>query len=155
MAGIRLAPTYPRFGETSCNRAPGCFLLCPGEHHGGNTSSEEMGADAVEVDVHLTYDGVPVVIHDREVDRTTTGSGSVVDLTFDELKKLDAGSWISKRFRNERIPSPKGSKFDVPYVPGEGLDHIGFAVENVEEKFRELVAKGAEPTEIDPVSTEG
>lgn len=40
-------------------------------------------------------------------------------------------------------------------MSGEGLDHIGFAVENVEEKFGELVVKGAEPTEIDPASMDG
>ena len=39
---------------------------------------------------------------------------------------------------------PPGSQFSPPYVPGEGLDHIGFLVVNLNEKFRELVAKGVE-----------
>ena len=51
----------------------------------------EMGADAVEVDVRLSADGVPVVIHDEIVDRTTNGSGRVADMTLQELRELDAG----------------------------------------------------------------
>lgn len=61
--------------------------------------------EGVELDVHLSKDGVPVVIHDEAVDRTTDGAGFVKDLTFDELKELDAGSWFSEEFRGERIPS--------------------------------------------------
>jgi len=48
-------------------------------------------ADYVEVDVRLSRDGVPVVIHDATVDRTTDGAGTVRDLTLRELKTLDAG----------------------------------------------------------------
>jgi len=50
---------------------------------------------------------------------------------------------------------PKGSKYDVPYSPGEGLDHVGFVVSDVAKKYRELLTKGASPTEITPESTEG
>jgi glycerophosphoryl diester phosphodiesterase len=49
------------------------------------------GADGVELDVHLSADGVPVVIHDENVARTTNGSGSVHDLTVAQLQALDAG----------------------------------------------------------------
>ncbi len=47
--------------------------------------------NALEVDIHITRDGVPVVIHDETVDRTTNGQGRVCDLTLAELKVLDAG----------------------------------------------------------------
>ncbi len=50
---------------------------------------------------------------------------------------------------------PKGSPYAVPYVPGEGLDHIGFEVDNVEEKFEEFLTKGVRPTDIDPWASEG
>lgn len=59
-----------------------------------------MGADAVEVDVHLSKDGHIVVIHDATVDRTTDGNGRVADLTLEELKSLDAG-------KGESIPTLK------------------------------------------------
>ncbi len=51
----------------------------------------EMGADALELDVHLTADGELAVIHDETLDRTTDGSGPVVCKTMDELRRLDAG----------------------------------------------------------------
>jgi len=58
----------------------------------------ELGADMVEMDVHLCATGEPVVIHDETVDRTTDGSGRVRDLSLDELKALDAGD-------GERVPT--------------------------------------------------
>lgn len=65
----------------------------------------QIGVDLVEVDIHLTADGVPVVIHDMTVDRTTNGSGPVDTLTLAEVRKLDAGSWFDASFRRERIPT--------------------------------------------------
>ena len=46
------------------------------------------GADIVEIDVHLTADGVPVLMHDSTVDRTTNGTGKVSDFTLEEIKQL-------------------------------------------------------------------
>jgi glycerophosphoryl diester phosphodiesterase len=51
----------------------------------------DLGADAVELDVHLSRDGIPVVIHDHTVERTTNGHGVVAQMTVHELKELDAG----------------------------------------------------------------
>lgn len=62
-----------------------------------------LGADAVEVDVHLSRDGVPVVIHDATVDRTTNGSGRVADLTVAELQSLDARGPF-RNLASARIP---------------------------------------------------
>jgi glycerophosphoryl diester phosphodiesterase len=55
-------------------------------------ASVEAGADWLEFDVRVTRDGVLVVLHDETVDRTTDGTGNVWDLTFDELRALDAGA---------------------------------------------------------------
>ncbi|MFC4068012.1 glycerophosphodiester phosphodiesterase [Actinoplanes subglobosus] len=63
------------------------------------------GATVVEFDVRVTRDGVPVVIHDRTVDRTTDGHGRVWDLTYDEVAALDAGSWFGAGFSGLRVPS--------------------------------------------------
>jgi glycerophosphoryl diester phosphodiesterase len=52
----------------------------------------ELGVTGIELDVHLSADGVPVVIHDETVDRTTDGHGAVADLTVTQLKALDAGN---------------------------------------------------------------
>ncbi|WBL13673.1 glycerophosphodiester phosphodiesterase [Sutcliffiella sp. NC1] len=52
--------------------------------------AKKVGADGIELDVQLSSDGVPVVIHDEKVDRTTDGSGFVKDKTMEELKQLNA-----------------------------------------------------------------
>jgi glycerophosphoryl diester phosphodiesterase len=56
-----------------------------------------------EIDVRLTKDGRHVVVHDDTVNATTNGIGKVSDLTVDELKILDAGSWFAARFAGSRL----------------------------------------------------
>lgn len=65
----------------------------------------DLGAPAVECDVHLTADGVPVIIHDATLDRTTSGSGSVAAHTYEQIRTLDAGAWLDGRFAGERVPA--------------------------------------------------
>jgi glycerophosphoryl diester phosphodiesterase len=65
----------------------------------------EMGAHGVELDAKLSADGEVVVIHDATVDRTTTGSGRVDQLTLAQLRELDAGAYFSARQAGERIPT--------------------------------------------------
>ena len=64
-----------------------------------------QGVDLLELDVHLCASGEVVVMHDARVDRTTDGTGRVVDLTLAQLKALDAGSWFDPRFAGQRIPT--------------------------------------------------
>src|SRR5207247_1736958 len=64
-----------------------------------------LGVDAVECDVHLSADGVPVVIHDHTLDRTTDGRGPVRDHTLEQLKRLDAGAWRGAEFAGQRLPT--------------------------------------------------
>ena len=64
----------------------------------------EAGADGIENDVHLTKDGVPVIIHDELVDRTTNGKGYVKDYTYEELSRLDA-SYIFPEYGVLHIPT--------------------------------------------------
>ena len=59
----------------------------------------------VEFDVHLAADGVPIIIHDTTVDRTTNGTGKVAEKSLAQLQSLDAGSWFHPRFSQERIPT--------------------------------------------------
>jgi len=63
------------------------------------------GADGLELDIHLSRDGIPVVIHDETLDRTTDGQGQVGDKNWPQLQMLDAGSWFSPDFAGELIPS--------------------------------------------------
>lgn len=63
-----------------------------------------VGADWIEVDLHVSGDGTPTVIHDQSVDRTTDGSGAVGKLDDDTLSRLDAGSWAGPGFAGQRLP---------------------------------------------------
>src|SRR5688572_33314492 len=63
----------------------------------------EQGADGIELDVHLTRDGQPVVIHDFTLERTTDGAGAVAARTTREIKRLDAGAWREPRFEGQRV----------------------------------------------------
>jgi glycerophosphoryl diester phosphodiesterase len=58
----------------------------------------EMGATMLELDVHLSRDGHPVVLHDPDLSRTTGGAGHVSEWDLDDIRRLDAG-------RGERVPT--------------------------------------------------
>lgn len=58
----------------------------------------------IELDVQLSADGIPVVIHDDKLNRTTGTKGYVGDRTAAELQELDAGRWFGRSFAGERIP---------------------------------------------------
>jgi glycerophosphoryl diester phosphodiesterase len=64
----------------------------------------DEGVPAVECDIQRTRDGRVVVIHDQAVDRTTDGSGAVAALTYEELRRLDAGRWFAPEFAGTRVP---------------------------------------------------
>jgi glycerophosphoryl diester phosphodiesterase len=80
-------------------------------------NSVALGVDAIELDLRGSRDGIPVVMHDPTVDRTTNGKGAVADLALTELKRLDAGSRVVKMFRNERIPTYEEALLLVSRTP--------------------------------------
>jgi glycerophosphoryl diester phosphodiesterase len=65
----------------------------------------EQGAVGIELDVHRSKDGYPVIVHDFTIDETTNGEGEVTKKTLAELKTLDAGSWFSDEFVGVRVPT--------------------------------------------------
>lgn len=67
--------------------------------------AHELGADGIELDVQLTRDKIPVVLHDDTVERTTNGKGRVCDLTVAEIARLDAGTWKTEDYRGESVPT--------------------------------------------------
>lgn len=85
-------------------------------HRGGGTlapentlaairKAAELGFDGVEFDVMLSSDGVPVLIHDETLERTTNGRGSVAATPFAKLASLDAGAWFGPEHRGEPLPT--------------------------------------------------
>ena len=71
-----------------------------------------QGADGIELDVRLSSDGVPVVIHDARLDRTTSGHGWVSAYSVSALKRLDAGSWF-----NRKNPANAQRRFEALRIP--------------------------------------
>jgi len=71
-----------------------------------------QGANGVEFDVHVSSDGVPVVIHDARLDRTTSGHGWVREHRARVLRRLDAGSWFNRRF-----PSRARERYLGAHIP--------------------------------------
>jgi glycerophosphoryl diester phosphodiesterase len=65
----------------------------------------EQRADWLELDVQQTKDGQLVVFHDLRMERTTNGRGALRDLTLDEVRQLDAGSWYGSQFAGEKVPT--------------------------------------------------
>lgn len=63
------------------------------------------GIDMIELDVRLAGDDEVIVLHDRTLQRTTTGNGPARRYSVSELKTYDAGSWFDAAFRDERIPT--------------------------------------------------
>ncbi len=63
------------------------------------------GAPMIEFDITLTKDRKIIVIHDDTLDRTTSGTGTVMDFTLEELKRLDAGAWFSPAFQGQTLPT--------------------------------------------------
>lgn len=109
-------------GSESCNYKkekifePSEIVIHSINHRGANTYapentmsafriSKELGFDMVECDVDFTSDNVPVIIHDSTVDRTSNGTGEVHSFTFEDIRKLDFGSWKSTAYSGEKIPS--------------------------------------------------
>ncbi|HAD04749.1 MAG: hypothetical protein A2091_08765 [Desulfuromonadales bacterium GWD2_61_12] len=68
-------------------------------------AAEGAGAGGIELDVHLSRDGIPVVIHDETLERTSNGHGQVARWSAAELVLLDAGGWFAPAFSGERIPT--------------------------------------------------
>ncbi|MER7757633.1 glycerophosphodiester phosphodiesterase family protein [Kitasatospora sp. NPDC097643] len=85
-------------------------------HRGGSSAAPEntllsdevarrAGAEWIENDVQPSRDGVPYVLHDETVDRTTNGRGRIRDLTSAQLDALDAGSWFAPAYAGTRLPT--------------------------------------------------
>lgn len=104
------------------------------------------GADLIELDLRLSRDGEVVIFHDCDLDRTTGGQGPVGEKTLAELKQLDAGSWFSPEFSDEKIPT-LAETLDAIGPAGVGLC-LELKIDRGEEDLREdLVVRTLEVIE--------
>ena len=65
----------------------------------------ELHTDGFETDVHVTKDGVLVLCHNYTIDETSNGKGKISDMTFEEIRSYDFGSYCSDRFAGTKIPT--------------------------------------------------
>lgn len=65
----------------------------------------QLGADFAEIDVQQTKDGVLILCHDTDLKRVAGLDKKVWEVTYEEIKKLEVGSWFSEEFRGEKIPT--------------------------------------------------
>lgn len=105
--------------------------LAPENTLAGIREAARRGYRAVEFDVMLSADGVPVLIHDQTLERTTDGHGRVCELSFAQLSQLDAGGRFAPRFAGEPIPRfdqalelcrSLGLAANVEIKPADGAD---------------------------------
>ena len=98
----------------------------------------QHGYRAFECDVKLSADGMPFLLHDATLDRTTAGQGKAGDKTWSELSRLDAGGWHSRAYAGEPMPTLEavssylqrnGFLLDLEIKPTPGLElHTGQVV---------------------------
>jgi len=83
----------------------GYSLVCPENTMPALAAAKAWGATTIEIDVVLTADGEPIVLHDRTLDRTTNGHGFAADLNLEQIRSLDAGAGFDPRFAGTRVPT--------------------------------------------------
>lgn len=93
---------YTRTLEVTAHR--GASLEYPENTMSAFEGAKRLGADWIELDVQQTRDGKIIVIHDMNFKRTTGVDKYTWELTYDEVKELDAGSYLDNKYKNEKIP---------------------------------------------------
>jgi glycerophosphoryl diester phosphodiesterase len=90
------------------------------------------GYRAFECDVKLSADGVPFLLHDATLERTTSGRGVAGELDWSALSRIDAGTWHSRAYAGEPLPSlqalaaylrANAFALDLEIKPTPGTDH--------------------------------
>jgi glycerophosphoryl diester phosphodiesterase len=107
----------------------------------------DLGATMLEADLRFTRDGVPVLMHDRLLDRTTSGTGPIAAMDWAEVARLDAGSWFDPKFASARVPRLE-ELFDLAErrgialcieAKGQGAENVrtaAFAAREIERRKR-------------------
>ncbi|RKF20234.1 glycerophosphoryl diester phosphodiesterase [Alginatibacterium sediminis] len=83
----------------------GLSSLAPENTLASISKSKQLGIDWVEIDVQLSFDNVPVVFHDANLLRCCGVNKQVSQLSWDQLKYMDVGSWFRSEFVHESLPS--------------------------------------------------
>ena len=105
----------------------------------------ELGLECVEVDVKISKDKIPLLLHDDSLERTTTGFGLVSNFRFEEINQLDAGYFFYKHKTNIKVPKLsdvlefvkiKQKYINIELKPNKGLEEIN--VEKILEEVKKI-----------------
>jgi glycerophosphoryl diester phosphodiesterase len=108
--------------------------------------AKELGAQWIEFDVKETQDGVLVVLHDHDLDRTTNAKGPIIEKSWKFIETLDAGSWFHPSFRGEKVPTLEevfflceklnlGANIEIKPCPGRDQKIATAVVQTVNQKW--------------------
>ncbi|WP_338752367.1 glycerophosphodiester phosphodiesterase family protein [Bacillus sp. FJAT-52991] len=115
--------------------------LAPENTMAGYQKAYELGADLIETDLQRTKDGHLVIMHDSTVNRTTNGTGKVSELTYEEIRQLDAGVKFSPEFAGEKVPSFR--EFLQAFKGKDVVLLVELKAENIEEQvIQEIEEEG-------------
>lgn len=119
----------------------------------------EDGATIIEIDVHQTKDGIPIIMHDGSIDRTTNGRGDVEDLTFEQIRSYSAGRWFDPEFESEKVPTleevlvwlPDGIKLlmEIKDDSDQGIEETVLALINKHQREDRIILKSFESDVLD------
>lgn len=124
----------------------GAPLLAPENTLPAMRAAAEKGAKWVEIDVKLTKDLKPVILHDDKVDRTTNGTGFLAGLTFEEVRRLDARASFGEEFAGIQIPTFEelietvleldvGLQVELKPTPGDDIDTAEIALKALKDMW--------------------
>ena len=82
----------------------GASQLAPENTFSAFRQAKQLGATWLEFDVQLSADDHALIFHDDTLERTTNGQGKVKDIPWEQLQRLDAGSWFAPQYQGETIP---------------------------------------------------
>jgi glycerophosphoryl diester phosphodiesterase len=117
----------------------------------------ELGAPMIELDVQLTRDGHPVVIHDWTLNRTTSGHGAVRRRTLAEIAALDAGRWFAPAFTGTRVPTlaevlstiPIRINVELKSAGDDGLERRALQIVEEAEALGRVVFSSFDPSSLE------
>lgn len=101
--GTASAIDYDKFVKGIAHR--GYSTVAPENTLPAYKLAKQMGFNYVEADIVYTSDNVPVLSHDTTIDRCSDGSGTISNMTFEQLQQYDFGSWKSSTYAGTKIPS--------------------------------------------------
>jgi glycerophosphoryl diester phosphodiesterase len=115
----------------------------------------ELGFRAIECDARLTRDEVPVLIHDRTLERTTDGRGAVAEATAADLARLDAGRWFRPEYRGEPLPTLEAAvgfcraqgiwiNLEIKRLPGASARIGGVVARTVARLYADVLRAGGD-----------